>query len=214
MYVSSPASHPHTSHSHCPVPSRLWFTGHFTPSWGGHLQCWPCTAAQRRRYSIWQHYPQQSPSSDCNRAVNLHYEGFYSAAWRSKMLLSYRSVPSLLFPILNDTAGWSALQHALLKSCCNCVCSFSQCLGIGNLQEAVRGIQVTITNGIWTKRQWNKSIPQQGRQTRLYLEHVSVCSIDRLLCGYVITKTTCGKSWLRKLWTIVWKATYRLAVSV
>lgn len=40
----------------------MWFTGHFTLGQGGHLQCWPCTAAQGHVYSIWQHFPKNPTS--------------------------------------------------------------------------------------------------------------------------------------------------------
>ena len=38
---------------------RLWFTGHFTPSWGGHLQRWPCTVPRGRVQA--QHFGSASP---------------------------------------------------------------------------------------------------------------------------------------------------------
>lgn len=74
-------THIHTS----TVLYRLWFTGHFTPSWGGHLQRWPCIAAQGHRYSIWQHFPK-NPQAQTETVLSIFtYEGFNLVPWRSKM---------------------------------------------------------------------------------------------------------------------------------
>lgn len=73
----------------------LWFTGHFTPSWGGHLQRWPCTAAQGHRYSILQHFLKNSPSTEGSWAVNLYLWRFNLSAWRSKMHSSFHITQSL-----------------------------------------------------------------------------------------------------------------------
>lgn len=97
-YTHSPLSHTHThtqdSHKST-VLFCLWFTGHFTPSWGGHLQRWPCTAAQGHRYSILQHFLKNSPSTEGSWAVNLHLWRFNLSAWRSKMHSSFHITQSL-----------------------------------------------------------------------------------------------------------------------
>lgn len=96
LHTFSTQSHTHTQDSHkSTVLFCLWFTGHFTPSWGGHLQRWPCTAAQGHRYSILQHFLKNSPSTEGSWAVNLHLWRFNLSAWRSKMHSSFHITQSL-----------------------------------------------------------------------------------------------------------------------
>lgn len=57
------------------------------------------------------------------------------------MLLLYRSVFSLLFPILDDMTSWSALQYCFIKL-------YLQCFGIESLYDDVSGIHVSVKNGM------------------------------------------------------------------
>lgn len=107
LHVRRPPTPPLPDTHASTVPDRLWFTAHFTPSWGGHLQCWPCTAPQGRRRSIWQQLPPKNPrSTGGNFAVNLIRLWAFLLWWLEglEMHLSHRSVPSLP-PRLYSKAG-------------------------------------------------------------------------------------------------------------
>lgn len=69
----------------------------------------------------------RTPSTHSNYTLSIStYEGFNFVAWRSKILLSYRSVFSLLFPVVHNMVSWSALHHCFIRL-------YLQCFGIESL---------------------------------------------------------------------------------
>lgn len=110
MHILPPCTHT-PPHKHWSVSLVIYWPFYTQLRWPPPALTLHYSSAQGRRCSNWKHFPKNPQAQKVTMPLSISaYEGFNLVAWRSKMhigiyLLLYRSVPLLLFPVLNYTAS-------------------------------------------------------------------------------------------------------------